>query len=299
MDGLYIWSEGVPGLVEPTDPVRLNDLGPGWRATVEAWGPWSPGHWPSGGAAAAVWKSAREAPGAPILLAGGSASCLDLAWHLLRAGAFPPGASALTPWQWAGRGQLGRTWISPPGNLYVAWRAPDFPGGPLLSLLAGYAVVQALDPLNLPARLKWPNDVLLDGRKVAGLLCERRDDVTLVGLGINLTSHPGAAELREGPALPAGSLQAYGVAITPLDLWLRVRERAEALLRRPPPLADVEQALAYRGEWISVREGSAPPFVGRLRGLAPGGALRVETARGERTLLSASIGPSEPLELEA
>lgn len=120
--------------------------------------------------------------------------------------------------QRAGRGRLGRTWIAPPGRTLAASvllrpRLPD--GGPLppdalgwLPLLAGAAMTAAVNAV-LPApdaRLKWPNDVTIDGRKVSGLLTELAPGgAVLVGAGVNLFL--GEAEL---PVPTATSLALAG-----------------------------------------------------------------------------------------
>jgi len=95
--------------------------------------------------------------------------------------------------QTAGRGRLGRSWVSRPGNLYLTIiLRPTLRTLPFLSCLAGVAVVRALaQATGLQPRLRWPNDVLLGGRKVAGILVEsvvEGDTVryALVGIGINV-----------------------------------------------------------------------------------------------------------------
>ncbi len=292
MGRIYLWTDGRAGLAQPIHPSQLKAADSGWRDTLERWGPWIPTQGNKEAAVAAGWQSEQDVPGAPILLTGPASSSLDCAWYWLQAGAFPPGASVLSLYQWAGRGQFGRSWVSPVGNLYAAWRVPERAAeveGLALALRMGYAVVQVLTELGLPVLLKWPNDVVLDGTKVAGLLCEQRGKVVMVGLGINLVSSPHRDDLREDTVVPAGSLRQWGIGISPLDLWLRVRSVAEACLERPPPVAALERLLAYRGRWVEVRAGGGPAFSGRVLGVTSQGALRVATHSGERQLFSASI----------
>lgn len=294
MGRIHIWAEGRPGLAQPIDVQQLKALGTDWRDSLDRWGQWTPTQGNAQAITAAGWQSEQDVPGAPILLTGPASSCLDCAWYWLRVGGLPPGASVLSVSQWAGRGQFGRNWISPVGNLYVAWRLPKPAAGIeglALALRMGYAVVQVLTGLDLPVLLKWPNDVVLHGEKVAGLLCEQRDAVVMVGLGINLVSSPLRDDLRDDPVVPAGSLQQWGVCISPLDLWLRVRAVAEACLQRPPPVAALERSLAYRGQWVEVRAGGTSAFSGRVLGVTDRGGLRVYTSLGERQLFSASILP--------
>lgn len=96
--------------------------------------------------------------------------------------------------QTGGRGRMGRQWESPPGNLYcstlVRIRAGD-PPAHSLALVAANAVHALVAPLCTgQARIKWPNDVLVDGAKIAGILLERTGDAVVVGMGINVTGHP-------------------------------------------------------------------------------------------------------------
>jgi BirA family biotin operon repressor/biotin-[acetyl-CoA-carboxylase] ligase len=106
----------------------------------------------------------------------------------------PLGSAVLTDHQTAGRGRLGRSWETPPGTALLA--SFVMPARPLASLAAGVAAAHACGP---PARLKWPNDVLLDGAKLAGVLAEVHGDRVVVGVGVNLTwAPPGAAMLGAG-----------------------------------------------------------------------------------------------------
>ncbi|UMG93236.1 biotin--[acetyl-CoA-carboxylase] ligase [Nocardioides sp. TF02-7] len=96
--------------------------------------------------------------------------------------------------QVAGRGRLDRTWQTPPGSAvtFSLLLRPDVPPAswPWLPLLTGHTVAKALTALGFDARVKWPNDVLLDGRKVAGILVERVETdsgpAAVVGIGINV-----------------------------------------------------------------------------------------------------------------
>ncbi len=99
--------------------------------------------------------------------------------------------------QRAGRGRLGRSWVSVPGlNLYLSilLRPAIIPAeAPQLSLVAGVAVAAALEGLGVKPRIKWPNDLLLEGRKVAGVLTEIEAEAdrvrfVVVGIGVNLNS---------------------------------------------------------------------------------------------------------------
>lgn len=110
--------------------------------------------------------------------------------------------------QTGGRGRMGRSWESAQGNLYCSTLVRLSATDPLphtLALVAANAVHALIAPLcEGQARIKWPNDVLVDGAKIAGILLERSGDAIVAGIGINVTSHP------EGLDRPVTNLCAQG-----------------------------------------------------------------------------------------
>jgi len=155
----------------------------------------------------------------------------------------PAGLVVVAEQQTAGRGRLDRTWTSPPraGLTFSVLLRPELEPARRgwLPLLSGLAVVRALrEQTGVDAVLKWPNDVLIDGRKVCGLLAEAvLPGAVVVGIGLNVTTRP--AEL---PDAQATSLQLAGATTTDRDTVLR------ALLRQlTAVLGDVDAGLAgYR-----------------------------------------------------
>jgi BirA family transcriptional regulator, biotin operon repressor / biotin---[acetyl-CoA-carboxylase] ligase len=109
-----------------------------------------------------------------------------------------------------GRGRLGRIWESPTGNLLASTIVrirPDDPPASTLAFVAALAVHDTVRQIaaEVPVQLKWPNDVLSkDGAKLCGMLLERAGDVVIVGIGLNLVSHPQALDR------PASDLTALG-----------------------------------------------------------------------------------------
>ncbi|WP_235956810.1 biotin--[acetyl-CoA-carboxylase] ligase [Fundidesulfovibrio magnetotacticus] len=213
----------------------------------------------------------------------------------------------LTPWdsvlavsQWSGRGQLRRPWDSPPGNVYGALVLPAVPQAfdTLTPLILGRLACEFLAGLGVEACLKWPNDVICGGLKVCGMLVEERKGVTLAGIGVNLHAAPDPSFLRNGHAVPAGTLAGLGVASTPVSLWSALVDFVKTgyldeLSQGSPgqAAARTSSRLCWLGQEVLVRDGSEPPWTGRILGLAPDGALRVKPAdgAGERLLTSGSI----------
>jgi BirA family transcriptional regulator, biotin operon repressor / biotin---[acetyl-CoA-carboxylase] ligase len=121
----------------------------------------------------------------------------------------PEGAIATADHQTSGRGRLGRRWVDAPATsvmVSVLLRPPEHRRAAELSLVAAAAVAAALDAVaGVTAQLKWPNDVLLDGRKVAGILAEMRGDAVILGIGVNVNQT--AAELPADTRIPPVSLR--------------------------------------------------------------------------------------------
>jgi len=100
------------------------------------------------------------------------------------------GALVVADYQTAGRGRLGRSWEAPAGTAIlcsVLLKPPATRNAPELSLVAGVAVADTLErALGLAVQLKWPNDVMLRRRKIAGCLAEARDGAVILGIGVNV-----------------------------------------------------------------------------------------------------------------
>lgn len=128
----------------------------------------------------------------------------------------PEGAVAATEEQTEGRGRLGRSWVAPAGSsvLVSVLLRPDVPSErlPELSLVAGRALAAALAAeTGLEPEVKFPNDVLVGGRKVAGILAEATEGRVVLGIGVNVRQT--ADELPDRPQLPATSLALEGVQV--------------------------------------------------------------------------------------
>jgi len=138
--------------------------------------------------------------GAPCYAFQQVASTMDLAHQIAEVGALE-GACVWAESQTAGRGRAGRQWISPQGGFYLSLilrptRAPA--QVPQLSLVAGLAAAQAIkEATGLLPSIRWPNDVLLNGKKLAGILIESRSSSrhvhhVIVGIGVNVTADAAA-----------------------------------------------------------------------------------------------------------
>jgi len=141
----------------------------------------------------------------------------------------PEGAVAVAGVQTEGRGRLGRTWHAPAGTslLFSIVLEPPVSAArlPELSLVAGAAVAEAVGAqTGLRTEVEHPNDVLVDGRKVAGILAEAVEGRVVLGIGVNVSQ----TELQLPVAIPATSLALQGVTVDPAELLATILERLEA-----------------------------------------------------------------------
>ncbi len=296
-----LWAKGREELADPLDPDVLAGFHPAWAKDARQFAPWQEVSvfWGTCCADETWWVSGRKCA-SRIMVCGACSSALDVARPMAENRMLGPWESVLAVSQWAGRGQLRRGWESPPGNVYGALIMPAVPAGldALAPLMLGYCIAAFFRCKKLDVGIKWPNDLILGGRKVGGVLLEERKGVLVAGVGLNLFSCPAPEALREDHAVPAGFLKASGLDSTPLELWRELVDFVKtcyetALIQGTPEdvAALVEPMLCWLGQDVSVREGGSPAWTGRLAGLARDGALRVEPAggAGERLLTSGSI----------
>ncbi len=193
--------------------------------------------------------------------------------------------------QTQGRGRLNRMWTTPKGSavaMSVILR-PDAAMREHLSRIVGLTALSVADAcatLGLDAKIKWPNDILLNGKKLAGILietvwCGDEADSLVVGIGVNVAraSVPPAESLN----YPAASLEeALGalpkredIIFHILSAFLRRREQlgAERLIQ------EWEEKLAFRGQTVQIRESGAARY-GILDGLESDGSLRLRDEQG-------------------
>ncbi|SDL29400.1 biotin--[acetyl-CoA-carboxylase] ligase [Paracoccus chinensis] len=211
----------------------------------------------------------------------------------------------MTRRQDAGRGRRGRTWSMPAGN-FAATLALRPQGSPadvsLYSFVAALALHEALSAVCGPAArlaIKWPNDVLLNGGKVAGILLESAGqgrDVSLlaVGIGVNLAAAPDPGALEPGAVPPVSVLGETGHAVAPeefLDLLAPAFARWQQQLAAYGfgPIRTAWTARAARlGQTITARTG-ATSRTGRFEGIDDSGALVLTTAAGREVIPAAEV----------
>jgi BirA family transcriptional regulator, biotin operon repressor / biotin---[acetyl-CoA-carboxylase] ligase len=197
----------------------------------------------------------------------------------------------------SGRGRMGRIWESASGNLFastlVRLGAGDPPASSLgfVTSLATYDTVRLIAP-EVPIIIKWPNDLLTsDGAKICGILLERSGDAVVIGIGLNLRSHPETLDrpvtnLAARGANPPHPQAAVEMLADALATWL-ARWRMGGL---GPVLKSWQQNAHPLGSVLSVSLPTGEVLTGLYAGLDDDGALKLRLADGEiRAIHAADI----------
>lgn len=186
----------------------------------------------------------------------------------------PNGFVVGTDAQTAGRGRKGSTWLSEPGN-GLAMSIVVRPSWPLerwgwISLTAGLAVAETLTEWGLAPKIKWPNDVLIEGRKICGILIETVGTAAVIGIGINVNEREFPPDLNATSlGLETGEICSRESVLG--EVWTRLLERLEG---EPEVVAErAWELLAWRGEEVVMASGQQ----GRIRGFGENGELTIET----------------------
>ena len=224
-------------------------------------------------------------------------STMDVLHELATRGA-KAGSAVLAGEQMEGRGSRGRSWHSPPGGLWlsVLFRPPVAQGLEVISLRAGLAIAEALQPLlSEPLQLKWPNDLMIQDRKLGGVLCEARwqgESLAWVAVGVGLNVKNRVADDLEATAI---SLAGCGVVAHLSDISDRVVTALRKLRLDGRELSPLELSLFATRDWLrgrAIRE----PVAGIVRGLSPDGALIVQEDSGRAVgVRSGSVTLADPL----
>lgn len=197
-----------------------------------------------------------------------------------------------------GRGRAGRSWESPLGGLYLSWVASELEGKLIakLPMIAATAAAEAVIQLGIDnVTLKWPNDLMVDGSKLAGLLVHARHGAVTrvaIGLGINLETTPSIAPGGAGTAtsvadhLPTGDPDGWA------ELLIRVftEEMAAGITSPDEKLELWRSRLLHRpGDEMTIRLGDESEITGWFLGLTEDGHLRLEVDGDEMVVATGDV----------
>lgn len=206
------------------------------------------------------------------------------------------GCLVIADLQTQGRGRLGRRWVTHPGgalafSLILRPRPEELEHLGYFAALGAVSICQALEAsLGTVPQIKWPNDVLLERRKAAGILVEAAwlgDRLEGVVIGIGLNVRPDAVPPADQLLFPAISVEE--AAGRPVDRLPLLRDILRSMFAWREGMASArfreewENRLAFRGEWVQIQESAAgsPPIVGQVTGLDGDGSLLLRSSSGE------------------
>ena len=225
-------------------------------------------------------------------------STMDRAAHALKTGK-AEGYLVVADHQTQGRGQHGRQWSSPPNSdLYFSFILRDLAPqqAPSVALVLGAAIYHVIESLGIEAKIKWPNDVLATGKKLAGILVEahtRTVTDAVVGIGLNVAREVFETQI-EGTSLKLQT-QKQTAAIGKDDrariLCTLIGACQDHVARWKEGIFDLAQLnphLAYFDQNVSITGGQTP-ITGKVRGIAQDGALLLKTETGIERIYAGSI----------
>lgn len=164
--------------------------------------------------------------------------------------------------QSAGRGRYRRTWVSHHGNLYVSFIFKISDRDPRLSYAVAVAIAETMIQFGIKPNIKWPNDILIDGKKVSGVLIEYSKDFVIIGIGVNIKSNPTVqkyetTKLENYVKITRDEL--LSALMKSLDLWMD-RDFAIVRTRWTELAAGINTVVTHRGrsaELIGLNEDGA------------------------------------------
>jgi BirA family biotin operon repressor/biotin-[acetyl-CoA-carboxylase] ligase len=234
----------------------------------------------------------RDTPVSEVRYYSETGSTNDLALQWLESGT-PDFALVAADSQTAGRGRMQRTWITNPGaalafSLILHLDPEESKNAAIMPFIAGAGLSSALERLySIRPQIKWPNDILLEGKKAAGILVESVWKDTsrvsvVIGIGVNIS--PGSLPPTEGMTLPATSIE--NVVGSPINRWSLMAGIISELhswrftVGNQLLMEYVSDHLAYKGEQVKILHNFGEELHGAVVGINKTGALLLETPAG-------------------
>ena len=283
MKGNFLWKKGSGGMAYPMDPDQLIKASSSWALDIDALAPWTTMSF-TDEPENQFWVSGADKKTDQLIITGPCSSSMDIAWHFISKKILMEWGSILSLSQWNGRGQLGRMWVSPVGNIYSAVQipSPPQPWHNLLPLIVGFSLLQSFAQIDINMMLKWPNDLVMDNKKVGGVLIERKEDMVVVGVGLNLISNPVKEQLRNHNVIAAASLKDFGFNFTPFGLWKnligRCRDNFKEIIETKTPsefVTLIHEYLAFKDNMVNFTDHENKTCKAIVMGLAETGGLKL------------------------
>lgn len=292
MHTCFVLDDQISGIVSGTTPEQIASAHAGWNSlSNQQWSAVQNGN-------LSMYNSELPSFPADIFLCGTCSSTLDVGRFFNEKDMLREWDSILGLRQEKGRGQLRRDWASPEGNIYAAIRLPSigFFTNELGSLVIGFLLARALQELGYTARIKWPNDILVDDKKVGGILLEERAGILMAGIGLNVHASPPAELLRNEWSVPASCLCKKEQTMPILQMWQTLVDymhfcyNAQVVQYTTEKLiSSVEKQLAWLGREVWIHGSDLINRSGRIMGISQDGGLLIRQSSGERVIHSGSI----------
>lgn len=295
MTGIFIWGTGLNNKAKKICPDQLKQISTSWAKAHDNLEPWQQIYLISEGQKSQCWRSEKSKNNKVLFIAGSCSSSLDLAWHFHKIQILPEFGSIIALDQWAGRGRFGRTWHSPIGNVFGVWRLP-MPSRiwkDVLCLVVGFIILKKLNQMGLNAYLKWPNDLIINKKKIGGILIEERDNIIMAGIGINLISSPSKSELFDQSTFNSCSLKECGINTNPLEFWETIMDQSDSLYKSITSdnklsdfITSINEHMAFIGDTVMISDSNGFSYNAQLLGLSPSGYLEISTSSGRKQIIS-------------
>jgi BirA family biotin operon repressor/biotin-[acetyl-CoA-carboxylase] ligase len=218
---------------------------------------------------------------------------VDSTQEVLKRGSFPPGTVVVANRQKGGKGRKGRRWESQEGGLYFSFVLEEkifreLRGYPLV---VGLGMKKAIEDLGLKPAIKWPNDIYLGGRKVCGILVEKRGELLYTGVGLNVNQEGFEGELS---SLATSLRIVLGAELDLADVLLRVLKGITEELTVfsasgfAPLREEIRPSLLYLGEEVILSD-EGKTIAGILKDIGDDGSLILQTAEGIKSFLAGDL----------
>jgi BirA family biotin operon repressor/biotin-[acetyl-CoA-carboxylase] ligase len=193
------------------------------------------------------------------------------------------GTVVLTGFQSAGKGTQGRDWVSEAdANLLfsIIFKGEHSQKNPLLSLRIALALVHCLRDYGLEPLVKWPNDILIDGSKIAGILIEVKDDICVIGVGLNLNQQTFPDDLRMSATSLFNRMKSV---YEPVSVLLRILDSVDEMLEMEDRfvLEEYRETMSNIGHTVSVNS-EGKTINALVLGIDDGGVLLVADQHGRK-----------------
>lgn len=281
-----------------SSPFTISASSKGWKKDINALGPWDHKNFISDSFSFDYYISADHLNHHEVFIFDECPSVMDLVPLFHQFDLIADWGSVVSVSQTRGRGRFGRKWGSPAGNLHVAFLLPELPEEflNLDAIITSVIIIEYFTRMGICADLKWPNDLVVDGKKIAGLLVEKKMGLNIVGIGVNLSEYPDEEMMRNGYAFPAGIISPSDHLGGPLGIWIDMlgymRRRIYEIIyssKVSDLISMMEDRLLWKGKDVMVLDTSEGDMIGEILGLGRHGGLRILVSGHEKEIFSGTV----------